>query len=133
MKIEKIIIFAFIFSILFNFTKNFLILLNVIQVDAIHGILFATTVFFMLAIIFKHKYWIVACIFMGINELVKIPARKSFRTNDSIIPIEKDIVAILIMIGGLFCVIVSSIYLYKFLRLKNYENYYIFRRKSNIS
>jgi len=129
MKIERILIFAAIFSILFNLAKNILVILHLIQPDSTYTILLSVASIFLLSFVYKQKYWIIACVFMAINELVKFSVRDFFTKYTSIVLNESQIIPVLAMVAAMLVLGLSLIYILKFYRVKNYEQYYLFKKR----
>jgi len=129
MKIERILIFAAIFSILFNLAKNILVILHLIQPDSTYTILLSVASIFLLSFVYKQKYWIIACVFMAINELVKFFVRDFFTKYTSIVLNESQIIPVLAMVAAMLVLGLSLIYILKFYRVKNYEQYYLFKKR----
>lgn len=130
MKFGKIAPIFIVFILIYDFIKDLLIIMGIIKIENKAFILFSLFFIIFLGFIAKHKYWIIGSVFLGVSEFMKIPGREVFRTFDSVILVGKDysLTKILISISILFCLIVSSVYFYKFFRLKDFDNY--FRKKS---
>jgi hypothetical protein len=129
MKIERILIFVAIFSILFNLAKNILVILHLIQPDSTYTILLSVASIFLLSFVYKQKYWIIACVFMAINELVKFFVRDFFTKYTSIVLNESQIIPVLAIVAAMLVLGLSLIYILKFYRVKNYEQYYLFKKR----
>ena len=126
MRITKILIFAAIFWVIFNLVKNFLVLTNIIHLDSIDTILFSIGTALLLSFIYKHIYWIAACIFLSINEILKYIVKESYTVNNVILPQTHGY--IYIIIGGMLSLILSLIFILIFLRI-DYEKYYLFKKQ----
>lgn len=126
MKTAIILIFAAIFGVIFGLVKNLLLLTNIIHSESTHSILFSIAASLLLAFTYKHRYWIAACIFLGINEILKYIAQKIPTVNSVIIPQTKDY--ILIIVVGMLSLILSLLFILRFLRI-DYENYYLFKKR----
>jgi hypothetical protein len=125
MRITKILIFAAIFWVIFGLVKNLLVLTNIVYLESIDTILFSITTALLVSFIYKHIYWIAACIFLSINEILKYIAQKISTVNSVILPQTQDY--IFIIVGGMLSLILSLIFILRFLRI-DYENYYLFKK-----
>ncbi len=130
MKFGKIALIFIVFILIYDFIKDLLIITGIIKIENKIFILYSLFFIIFLGVIAKHKYWIIGALFLGISEFMKIPGEEVFRTFDSVILVDKDYspTKILISILILFCLIMSSVYFYKFFRLKDFDKY--FRKKS---
>ena len=125
MRTTKILIFAAIFWVIFGLVRNLLVLTNVVYLGSVDTMLFSIGTALLLSFIYKHIYWIVACIFLSINEILKYVAKEISTVNGVILPQTKDF--IFLMVGGMLSLILSLIFILIFLRI-DYKNYYLFKK-----
>ena len=126
MRITKIIIFAAFFWVILGLVKNLLVLTNIVNLESIDTILFSIGTALVLSFIYKHIYWIAACIFLSINEILKYIVKEIYTVNSVILSQTQDY--IFILVGGMLSLILSLIFILIFLRT-DYENYYLFKKQ----
>jgi hypothetical protein len=126
MRIAKILIFATIFWVIFGLVKNLLLLMNIVHSESTHTILFSIAATLLLAFTYKHRHWIAACIFLGINEILKYISQKIPTVNSVILPQTQDY--FFIIVAGMLSLILSLLFILRFLRI-DYENYYLFNKQ----
>jgi len=88
------------------------------------------SLFFSIGLILfiKHRYWLISCICLAVNDILMIFLQKS--SSISNLP-ESYMKYKLIVIIGIFSLVISAIYVYKFIKLDNYAKYYIIKPRSN--
>lgn len=130
LKKPEIIIIVIIIGIVDKSIKNILIVYNDIPISNLSNLYFSLFLSFVLILFIKHRFWTFACGSLVINDLCNIYVQKALRTSE--LP-KTDIFLILMIILGTFFLVVSSFYVYKFLKIKNYEKFFLIRWKKNSS
>lgn len=125
-KPEILIIPAIIINVVYQIVKNILMIYNDMPIKDLHNYYFSLFLSFVLVLFVKHRYWLTACIFLVINNFFNIYTQKALRT--SVLP---KTYFFFIIILGTFSLVLSSIYIYKFLRIENKEQFFLIRGKGS--
>jgi hypothetical protein len=136
---EKIILRVLMLVNLYAFVWNILLFYGVVPLKNYNSndYLFSLFIFFSVAILIKHRFWIFAFIFMGLNRLSYFIIAKMFANfNGNLFTSFRDVdnvFAFLSLIAGTLCVLVSTIYFYKLLRTKefSFRQYFRFATRKN--
>ena len=83
-----------------------------------------------LILFIKHRYWLVSCIGLAVNDIFMIFLQKS--SSITKLP-ESNMKYKLIVIIGILLLVISAIYVYRFIKLDNYAKYYIIKPGSDSS
>lgn len=119
--LNKKILIGLIFVSLYTFVVDFLKVLNIIAMTDSHAktfnILFSLGIVIALGLLVKHKYWILACIFWGLNAVARILSALLFLVFHSVY----NLPTLSIMIAGMICTLVSTYYFYSLSKVKEFD------------
>ncbi len=124
---ERVILKVLILVNFYAFAWNLLLIFGVVPLKKydMSDYLFSFLIFFFVAILIKHRFWLFAFIFMGLNRLAHFIVAKIFATFDGNLFISlrdiDNVFAFLIIIAGTFSVLASIIYFYRLLRVKDFS------------
>lgn len=124
-KTLKIMLVGVIFADLYIFIRHLLVILGAIPLydyTKTSDILFSFFIVVTFAILNKHRYWILAAVFWGVEKIATISAATFHKIFHSIY----NVYTLLSLIVAMFCVLLSAFYLYKALRVED-----IFSKKYN--
>ena len=126
MKLPILLIYVGLFSIFFSLAKNILTIFGYVDMSNLRNLWYSVATFFLLAFIYKHRYWVTACLFIAASELIKMLLPEGVITKS--VPSNKlEAVPVLIMIGSIFFLLISLFCIVRFWKFKNYSDYYLFK------
>lgn len=125
-KPELLIIAVIIIKIIDRTIKNITMIYKNLPIDNLVNLYFSLFISFGLMLFIRHRYWMIACSFLVINDVCNIFVQKALRTAE-VTKLNNFLVPIIIL--GMFSLVLSSIFIYKFLKLENYEKYFLLRWK----
>ena len=123
---EKIILKVLMLVNLYAFVWNILLYFGVVPLKNydVADYLLSLFIFFSVAVLIKHRFWIFAFIFMGLNRLSHFIIAIMFAHFNGNLFISfcdiDNVFAFLSLIAGTLSVLASTIYFYKLLRTKDF-------------
>jgi len=123
---EKIMLFIYIYMFLHDFIARTTFFFDSVKIKGGSLFFLSLCVAFFLIFVYIQKYWITACLLLFFNRLMNIALIRSFRAGEILIN-RDNYLAIWITVVGMVCLCVSLLYFYKFIRMKNYSDYYLLK------
>ncbi|MCL5024421.1 MAG: hypothetical protein M1497_13855 [Nitrospirae bacterium] len=126
-KFRPIMLLLFVYDFLNALTKqiNFLLQGNAMEGGNILVLSVIGTI--VLGFVFLQRYWFASCTFLLINELLKFLIVRPFTVGRTIIGARNYDMAIWVALIGILCLGVSLVFFIKFIRLRNYKDYYLLK------
>lgn len=125
----KIMLCLYIYMLLHDLITRFMFLMDSVKIKEGPIFFLSLSVAFLLIFVYIQKYWITACLLLFVNRLMNIALIRTLRTDETLINGDSNL-AIWLTILGILCLSVSLIYFYKFIRQRNYADYYLLKEKN---
>ena len=123
---EKIMLFIYIYMFLHDFIARTMFFLDSMTIKGGSLFFLSLCVAFFIIFVYIQNYWITACLLLLFNRLMNITLLRSFKSGETLINRDNHL-AIWITVVGILCLCVSLFYFYKFIRMKNYGDYYLLK------